>query len=160
MKEEVSAIVSRDGNYRYTLSRVWDKSKPLVMFICLNPSTMDERNDDPTVRRIKGYAKDWGFGGFYICNLFAYKSTKFMPLTTLGKDLAIGKHNNKWLKRIAKKCKTTVFAWGINGKTYRRCDELISMFPQAMVIELSKEGYPKHPLYLNGDLKLTKYKQR
>jgi hypothetical protein len=43
--------------YRYTLTRVWDETKDKVMFIGLNPSTADEIEDDPTIRRCINFTK-------------------------------------------------------------------------------------------------------
>src|ERR1035441_6224581 len=40
--------------YRYRLTRVWDESKPLAMFVMMNPSTADPNVDDPTVRNARG----------------------------------------------------------------------------------------------------------
>ena len=57
------AVFSPDRIYRYVLYRVWDEAKPRVMFIGLNPSTADESVDDPTIRRCKRFAADWGYGG-------------------------------------------------------------------------------------------------
>lgn len=61
--------------YSYRLWRTWDESKPLVAFIMLNPSTDDETEDDPTIRRCIGYADDWGFGSLIVGNLFALRAT-------------------------------------------------------------------------------------
>ena len=52
------AKISSDGKYRYSLVREWDKEKPKVLFIGLNPSTADEKTDDPTIRRCIGFAKN------------------------------------------------------------------------------------------------------
>ena len=57
-----SATISKDGLYRYSLERVWDPSKPTALFICLNPSTADAEIDDPTVRKMVGFAKRFGYG--------------------------------------------------------------------------------------------------
>lgn len=61
--------------YRYTLWRIWNESEPCVMFIGHNPSTADEKEDDPTIRRCINYSRDWGYGGLYMVNLFAYRAT-------------------------------------------------------------------------------------
>jgi hypothetical protein len=54
------ARFSSDRIYRYALSRAWDCSRPRIMFIGLNPSTSDELEDDPTIRRCLAYAGTWG----------------------------------------------------------------------------------------------------
>ena len=70
-----NATFSSCRAYRYSLSRIWDKKKKLVLLIGLNPSTADEKVDDPTIRRCVNYAKNWGYGGFLMVNLFAYRTT-------------------------------------------------------------------------------------
>ncbi|PHM62792.1 DUF1643 domain-containing protein [Xenorhabdus ishibashii] len=45
------SAISEDGLYRYDLWRVWDESKPNVMFIGLNPSTADHEINDNTITR-------------------------------------------------------------------------------------------------------------
>ena len=45
------AHFSKNRIYRYALWRTWDESKPKVLFVGLNPSTADEIQDDPTIRR-------------------------------------------------------------------------------------------------------------
>lgn len=39
------------GDYRYTLTRVWDAALPTITFVLLNPSTADAEQLDPTLRR-------------------------------------------------------------------------------------------------------------
>lgn len=69
-------VLSEYQSYRYRLWRIWDQVKPKVMFIMLTPSTADADTDDPTIRRCIGFAKSSGFGGLYVGNLFAYRSTQ------------------------------------------------------------------------------------
>ena len=95
-----SANFSACRKYRYSLKRVWNRQSSLVLFIGLNPSTADEINDDPTLTRCMDYAKRWGYGGVCVANLFAYRATK--PTDMLRVKDAIGKDNNKWLKKLSK----------------------------------------------------------
>ena len=41
------AIISECGKYRYSLMREWNKNKGKVLFIMLNPSKADDKEDDP-----------------------------------------------------------------------------------------------------------------
>ena len=50
------AILSDDRVYRYMLERTWDCRKERVLFVMLNPSTADEKEDDPTITRCLGFA--------------------------------------------------------------------------------------------------------
>ena len=45
------AIISDDKKYRYLLTRIGDNDKRMVNFIGLNPSTADQIDNDPTMRR-------------------------------------------------------------------------------------------------------------
>ena len=65
---EKGAVLHRGK--RYQLWRIWDPSLPLVLFILLNPSVGDASQDDPTLRRLVYFAKKFGFGGFYVGNLY------------------------------------------------------------------------------------------
>ena len=44
------AVFSDCRKFRYALWRMWDEDKPLVMIIGLNPSTADEKVNDPTIK--------------------------------------------------------------------------------------------------------------
>ncbi len=59
------------GQYRYWLLRAWDESKPEAMCIGLNPSTANSEKDDATIRILCDAMGQLGFGGFYMCNLYA-----------------------------------------------------------------------------------------
>lgn len=143
------AIISDCGQYRYSLWRIWDEDKPRVLFIMLNPSTADESKDDPTIRRCIGFAKSWGYGGFYVGNLFAYRSSS--PKDLLSATHPKGLHNYAHLVDMESKCEKVVFAWG-NGPILKKLKielptETVGKAP-AYCIALSKDGTPKHPLYL------------
>ena len=93
MKSE--AILSVDRKYRYVLTRTWDETLPNIMFVGLNFSTADETTDDPTIRRCINFAKSWGYGGLYMVNLFAYRSTN--PNNIRIVDNPIGDDNDSYI---------------------------------------------------------------
>lgn len=76
------AMFSGDRTYRWKLWRRWDPDKPELAVIGLNPSTADETNDDATVRRCLGFARDWGYGRLLMLNLFPYRAKS--PITLAG----------------------------------------------------------------------------
>jgi hypothetical protein len=143
------AVFSDDGIYRYVLWRIWDESKPMINFIGLNPSTADAENDDPTMRRCQKFARSWNYGGFYMTNLFGFKATRPSELKKASDPVGID--NNKWLIEIESRVDKVVFAWGINGVFLNRDKEVTGLITQAYYIELTKDGYPKHPLYLKSN---------
>ncbi len=149
------ADFSEDRKYRFSLTRIWDESKTKVMFIGLNPSTANEIKSDNTITRCINFARKWGFGGMYMCNLFAYVSTDPDALITSGEDII---YNNSALVNTFMESAIVVFAWGCFKQHKSRMNDVIKMFPNAYCIQKSKEGYPKHPLYLKGDLKPIPYK--
>ena len=103
------AFFSKDRLYRYALWRIWDNELPKVLFIGLNPSTADEVKDDPTIRRCIRYALDWGYGGYLMGNIFAYRSTDPKQLKII--DNPIGIDNNYWLKKLHTEATLTIGAW-------------------------------------------------
>ena len=147
------ALFSKDRIYRYALWRIWDDNLPKILFIGLNPSTADEIQDDPTIRRCMGYAKDWGYGGIMVANLFAYISTD--PKMLKDVDAAESTENRKHIKDMINKCKIVVCAWGNNrGAPPTYLQEITELY----YIDLCKDGMtPKHPLYLNKTLKPKSY---
>ena len=57
MPEFTFASADIRGDYRYTLTRVWDLALPTVTFVLLNPSSADAVRLDPTLRRCVTFAK-------------------------------------------------------------------------------------------------------
>lgn len=144
---ERGAKFSPDKVYRYRLWRYWDRRKELVLFIGLNPSTADENIDDPTIRRCIGFAMDWGFGGMLMGNLFAFRNTYPETLKICTVD-PIGIDNDMELHGMNLEAKLTVLCWGNGGLYKGRGREVELMFPSAYNLGYSKQGQPKHPLYL------------
>lgn len=140
------ADFSNDGKHRYRLWRIWDETKPLVMFIGLNPSTANESDDDPTIKSVIRIAKHNGYGGVYMMNCWTYISTDSDKLMVNPMNL---EWNNNLLTVTASLCKDVVFAWG-NFKIVKdnyRDKELAGMFRNALCIKQNKNGSPVHPLY-------------
>jgi hypothetical protein len=147
------AVLSNCENYRYSLTRIWDCSKGKVLFIMLNPSTADANNDDPTITRCINYCKSWGFGGLYVVNLFPFRSKE--PGDLLKCENPLGENNSYWIKVAALKSDIIICAWGnspiVNKLTkkfpnHRPLDTI--RIHEMCYLELSKDGTPKHPLYL------------
>lgn len=149
------ALLSPDGKYRYSLWRIWDHSLPSCMFIMLNPSTADNVEDDPTIRRCIAFAKGWGYGGIWVGNLFALRSTD--PDNLLRNPDIEGPHNLHYLKLMSSKCSIVVCAFGnykiLSRLKYDYAEMLQKLGVLLYYIELSINKIPKHPLYLSSDLK-------
>ena len=155
---EKRATFSFGRMYRYTLWRYWggpvliqNISSGYAMFIVLNPSTADENNDDPTVRRCIGYAKEWGYNGLCMMNLFAFQ-TRYPKVMKAARD-PVGPDNNKALMDIAEYAEVIIAAWGVPGSYLDRDQEVYDMLPQLHYLRLTKGGFPGHPLFLPKGLK-------
>lgn len=146
------AELSPCKTYRYALWRQWSDA-PSVSFVMLNPSTADETQDDPTIRRCISFAKQWGHGGIIVGNLFAFRSPNPNDLKAVTD--AIGPKNNLWLERLAKQSTAVVGAWGNHGTYMRRGQEAAALFPKMQCLGLTKLGQPRHPLYVRVDTPLV-----
>ncbi len=148
------AEFSEDREYRYVLWRTWDKGANHVTFIGLNPSTADETEDDPTIRRCIGFAKSWGFGGINMVNLFAFRATS--PKEMIAESCPIGIENDGYLQMYLEKHGPNVACWGNHGKHLDRGFDVICLLGKKnlSVFGLTSKGQPKHPLYLKKDSKL------
>ena len=149
-----TALLSADNIYRYQLSRIWDEEKPKILFIMLNPSTADEFVEDPTIRRVVNYAKDWGYGGVYVGNLYAFRSTDPKGLKCIADP--IGPENINHIQTLISLVDKVIYAWGNEQK---EPDWLKKIVETPYCIEISKKGIPKHPLYLKKCLIPQIYKR-
>ncbi len=149
---EKSAVIV--DNYRYSLVRRWDKEKPMVMFIMLNPSTADATENDPTINRCIRFAKAWGYGGIYVGNLFAFRATKPEQLWAVENNNVdkVGPENDTYLEGMANDSEKVIFAWGTNGRYQERDDVIVAKFPGSLCIKKTKDGFPQHPLFLKGTI--------
>ncbi|MEZ9153267.1 DUF1643 domain-containing protein [Vibrio sp. F13] len=145
-----TARLSDCSTYRYELWRTWDESKPYAMFIGLNPSTADETEDDPTIRRCINLAKSWGYGGLCMANLFAYRATQ--PEDMKRATNPIGDENDETLTRLSKSAGVIVGAWGNDGVFLNRSEDVRALVPEINVLKVNKSGEPAHPLYLKSTL--------
>jgi len=144
------AAFSDDMRYRYRLWRIWDPSRPIVLFVMLNPSKADGRVDDATIRRCRGFASSWGFGGFVVVNMFALVSTD--PAALAGHPDPVGSDNDAVILAEAAKAAEVVVAWGANGEALRRAGAVAALVGRPLLcLGISKGGAPLHPLRLRAD---------
>ena len=136
----------------YQLWRIWDDNKPYLLYILLNPSFADSKNDDRTVSKLINFTKKFGYGGFYLGNLHSYVTP--YPKILKDKIIAKDKFNISHLKIMKKKCEKVVFAWGNFGYLPQWLEVMIE---NPMCFKKNKNGSPKHPLYLSYTTKLIPF---
>lgn len=166
-----TATFSSCERYRYTLTRAWhgadaaDAACPQFIVIGLNPSTATAVEDDPTIRRCLGFARRENFRVFTMLNLFALRSTDPAALEEAlrtGGD-PIGPENNDAIVRAGYKAHPSsviVCAWGVHGKLADRGMHVAEILRKGATcrvacLGLTREGAPRHPLYLRADTPLV-----
>lgn len=151
-----NAVFSEDRQHRYLLKRIWNPEKPFAMVVGLNPSTANENQNDPTIRRLigpTGLLHRNGYGGLYMVNLFTMVTPKpkqlihdQTPATAM-----------TWWTTSAFQCQAVVFAWGAFDIPYGRDQAAKQLFPDALCFGHNANGSPKHPLYLSGHCKMRRF---
>lgn len=165
-----AAVLSKCGQYRYSLKRSWMLGSGAVMFVMLNPSTADANLDDPTIRRCIGFAKDWGYQRLIVTNLFALRSTDRRGL--LSAVDPVGDENDQYILDMASQADRIVLAWGSLEwvpKSHRTdfemqaigTAELLEFTPETLhCLGTTKDGSPRHPLYVPASFKPQRFDMR
>jgi hypothetical protein len=160
-----TAKFNDDHTHRLILGRLWNESSSKIMFIGLNPSKADDVENDNTVRRLIKFSQNWGFGGFYIGNIYSYIATEPKDMIKYYSQLP-----NSQVKKLQKAnlhqvidrasiCSMTVFCWGANVDQDDPWVEIvIRRFKNAYCFGKTKDGHPKHPLFLASHTQLQKFR--
>lgn len=150
-----TARISDCGKYRYHLTRVWDEKLHPLTFVMLNPSTADADQDDPTIRRCIGFAKREGYGGISIVNLYAYRATDPEQLKHVNDPFGVGNLNAQREAIEKANGRPVICAWGTKGTLHGGYRHFINLAQRnganLAALGITKDGHPKHPLYLRGD---------
>lgn len=156
------AIISDDELYRYELGRKWDLLKPAAVWIMLNPSTADGKQDDATIRRVIGFSKGLGYGGAVVVNLFAYRARNprhlYEPVVE-----PIGPENDQAIRLVCDVSNRPIIAaWGGHRIAVERARYVLEeLLPgrEIKCLGVNGDGSPKHPLYLRSSSKLINYRR-
>lgn len=118
----------------------------------LNPSTADHRVDDPTIRRCIDFARRWGHGSLLVVNLFAFRTHE--PAELMRALDPIGPKNDHYLDYAWQRANAMVVAWGVHGRFMGRHGEVLCRLEHRkkplLCLGRTKDGFPRHPLYLPG----------
>jgi len=145
---ERNAVISRNGRYRYEMTRRWGDG-PLLEWVLLNPSKADTQVDDPSTRKCCQFASDWGFHGIRVTNLFALRSPH--PDRLLVADDPVGPRNRRFL--AIERGPLTVVGWGVHPVVALRAHAISALARRSalMCLGYNHDGSPKHPLFLPRD---------
>lgn len=146
-----TAVYSDCERYRYALTRTWDPDGKRVLFIMLNPSKATEVQNDPTVERCERRARALGFGAFRVTNIFAWRETDPHKMRKAADP--VGQANDAQIMEGVTWADQVIAAWGTHGAHLGRGPALEKVLRQCgkplYVLGLSKNGHPKHPLYIS-----------
>jgi hypothetical protein len=161
---ESTAAFSPCRTWRYTLHRQWSDG-PGVAFLMFNPSTADEAQDDPTIRRCRGFAIRWNYARMTILNLFAIRGTD--PRIVGRVEDPVGPDNDLHILSSVATCSRVVVSWGcgshMKGQLRQRPAAVVSMlranFPTMPIdcLGYSADGSPRHPLMLHNLTQLHRF---
>ncbi len=148
-QNDEGAMFSADRVYRFRLWRRWGPRRP-ACFCMLNPSTGNENELDPTLRRCVRFAKDWGCGGIEVVNLFALVTPD--PSDLLVHKDAVGIGNDEAIREVAVRSRMVTVGWGAFPQAKHRSREVAWMISnmgiQLECLGVNADGSPRHPLYL------------
>ena len=102
-----------------------------------------------------GFSKSWGYGGLFVVNLFALRATD--PAALRDEPSAVGPENDRHILDALRGAELVVAAWGAEGWQAMRnrakvVGELLMHAPCKLVmLGATKDGSPRHPLYVRGD---------
>ncbi|HJO77731.1 MAG: DUF1643 domain-containing protein [Prochlorococcaceae cyanobacterium ETNP7_MAG_30] len=161
------ASFSPCGHYRWWLKRRLGESSRTLLFVGLNPSKASALDDDPTLRRILGFCRSWGYGRLLVVNLFARISQS--PSVLKHCVDPIGEQNDVQLSKRAghwAECSQwdLWLGWGVGGAWLQRHLAVMALLepyrqhrlrniPEALgplALGCTREGHPRHPLYIPG----------
>ena len=147
------ATFSRCRRYRYRLWRRWQDG-PTLVAIGLNPSTADAEKDDPTIRRLMGFARRWECGGLIVLNLLAFRATspatmKAAPLDPVGDA---NWHAFDGVLPPPRRADIVLCCWGAGGAHMDR-DRTVTAYLEhhgitPWCLGVTSVGLPRHPLYV------------
>jgi len=141
--------------YRYVLTREWNDNLPRLAIIMLNPSTADADRDDPTIRKCMWFAGAWHYGSIEVVNFCAYRATNpadLLQAARRGMNI-IGPKNFHYI-REAVTDRDCLVACGqkiahLDYSDVQTIKIILESAKKLLCLQVSKDGWPLHPLYIS-----------
>ncbi len=165
---ERNCLISKNKEYRWSLSFKINNSKKEIIFIGLNPSLSDSNYIDNTTRKIIKICKNYNYGNLEIINLFALISKTPYKLLTHKKP--VGYLNNNFINKSLKYWSENInchlwLGWGNNGiffnRNYKISKKIMNSYSikkdnfvnplGPLFIKKTKKQNPIHPLYCSNN---------
>lgn len=153
-----------EGKRRLWLSRWWHRAEcPLSGFwlwLGMNPSTAGANIDDPTVSKETLITIRNGGSAYVKCNVMDWIATDQRELPAISNPTSI--FNMSCITDYAYRAERIVCAWGsLHHKLRHHAQEVLTCLLEnryeLWCLGTTKDGSPKHPLYLRNDTKLIRY---
>lgn len=150
------AVFSPDRRHRYLLTRRLGAGDRVLAGIGANPSTADAFRNDPTIKRGMGFGAAWGCGLYVMLNAYGWRDTKPENMWAAWRDGAdiVGEHNDLAIGFVLDQLvdgDIPLAAWG-KIPTESRARQVAAVATTAGIklqcLGVTKDGAPKHPLYL------------
>ncbi|TIW26539.1 MAG: DUF1643 domain-containing protein [Mesorhizobium sp.] len=156
------------GQFRHHLGRWWGDiitpaGRNYALWIGMNPSTASWDVDDPTVRREVAYTKKMlGLNRYIKTNVMDYRSTDPKALLSMTPDERCSQVNYHRIETYARSANVVIAAWGTLPPVLRPHAIAVEVILRNAGIKLhcvghTKDGSPRHPLYVRGDAPLLPY---
>ena len=145
-----SAGFSVDKLHRFWLMRRVGPGARVLVWCMLNPSKAGSQGDDPTIRRVTGFTRAFGYDVAVVVNLFSWRATE--PRDCLTHLADASPHDNYRAVGEAALDRDIVCAWGAHEWSREQADAMIGSMhivgARLFHLGLSKHGMPRHPLML------------
>ena len=144
---------SEDKSHRLLWKRVWNKEKPCLAIIMINPCLSDNIVTDTTTSLcLNNVARMEEYGGIHILNLFTLCTNKLCFRYNSDEDL-IHKDNDSYIVKSAQECSKVILAWGRTESTNQRVGdraakvvELLSAYADKLYCISDGQRKGLHPL--------------
>ena len=125
------SIFTDDMKHRVYWKRVWNKDKPLVCLIMINPCISDNIVADSTTNLVtNNVARLENYGGVIIVNLFSILTNKLHMRWS--REIDINDYDNdNYIKKAADEAEIIVLAWGkgaeLNARIKNRSEQVLRL---------------------------------
>jgi hypothetical protein len=150
------ADYSADGVYRWSVERRWAPGASLC-WVGLNPGMGDhDHGPRPTLNRVVSWAKREGCSAVVVVNLFSFRSTDPRALRATSIDV-VGELTDAAIVAASSDARVTLAAWGADKAVGTRSAAVLKLLRNPVCAGVTKNGEPRHPLYVAQSTPLVPY---
>lgn len=154
---------SEDRKSRFLLGK---RGKRTLICCGVNPSTASPNDLDPTMKSVEKIAQANGYDSYLMINLYPMRATDPKDVHEQADKMIINK-NVECIESVLNGAEYDIWAaWGNLIKTREYLKDCLCQLAEVAdtyqckwfcVSDLTKEGHPRHPLYVKRDAKLKMF---